>query len=65
MLRERSKVAVTRAEPCLADDESVRTPVTCDIESSIGLMIPVSMSSGDAPGHETLTDTVGLSTSGN
>ena len=64
MLRERSNVAVIRADPCLADDESVRTPVTWDIESSIGLMMPVSMSSGDAPGHDTLTDTVGLSTSG-
>ena len=41
------------------------TPVTCDIASSMGLMMPVSTSSGDAPGHETLTVTVGLSTSGN
>ncbi len=28
-------------------------------------MMPVSTSSGDAPGQEMLTDTVGLSTSGN
>ncbi len=30
-----------------------------------GLMMPVSTSSGDPPGHDTLTVTVGLSTSGN
>src|SRR6185312_14288356 len=65
MLREMSKVAVMRAEPCLADEVISCTPVTCEIASSIGLMRPVSMSSGEAPGQETLTETVGLSTSGN
>ena len=56
---------MTRAEPVLADDVIVSTPLTCDIASSMGLMSPVSTSSGDAPGQEMLTETVGLSTSGN
>ena len=39
--------------------------MTCASTSSIGLTMPVSTSSGDAPGHDTLTVTVGLLTSGN
>src|SRR4029077_20581204 len=65
ILRDRSNVGVTRAEPVLAEELSVITPETWEIASSMGLMIPVSTSSGDAPGHEMPTDTVGLSTSGN
>src|SRR3569832_563257 len=40
-------------------------PVTCVCLFLIGLFWPTSTSSGDAPGHDTLTDTLGLLTSGN
>src|SRR5580658_3507620 len=65
MSRDRSNVAVMRAVPTLADDVIVMTPVTCDMASSMGLMIPVSTSSGEPPGQAMLTVIAGLSTSGN
>src|SRR5690349_22925717 len=60
MLRSMSNVAVTRAELCLDCDVISRTPLTWASTSSTGLTIPVSMSSGDAPGHDTLTVTAGF-----
>ena len=65
MSRSISNETVTRAEFCFALDVISTTPVTCASTSSIGLMSPVSMSSGDAPGHDIETDTDGLLTSGN
>ena len=59
MLRDRSNVAVMRAEPWRAEDCSESTPETCAIASSIGLMMPVSTSSGEPPAHDTVTVTVG------
>ncbi len=46
MSRDRSKVAVTRADPVLADEVMVMTPLTWESASSIGLTMPVSTSSG-------------------
>src|SRR5690349_10836939 len=60
-----SNVAVTRAEFWRAEDVISVMPVTCASTSSIGLTRPTSTSSGDAPGHDTLTETLGLLTSGN
>src|SRR5690348_8939336 len=63
-LRDMSKVAVMRPLPERACDASDCTPSTCDKACSIGSMIWRSTDEGDAPGHDSETVILGLSTSG-